>query len=166
LELLRKFGIRATFFVLGDNVVKYPELALQVATEMHAVGCHGMSHRSLFLKSRALQYSQIVRAKAAIEEKVGATPRLFRPPFGHFDRTTLLLSRQAGMKLVMWDVDSRDFTLRSLRETRSEILRQVRQGSIILLHDNELTAGRVRDYLTAIIEGCLEHGFTFASVPL
>ena len=166
LELLNKFRIHATFFLLGDQVIRYPELAAQISKEMHGVGCHGMSHQSLFLKSRALQSAQIAQAKAAVAEKTGTSPLAFRPPFGHFDLSTLDLASQEGMKVVMWDVDSKDFKLRSTKETRTSVLRHVRQGSIVLLHDNDLTAGRIRDYLSVTIESCLERGFTFAPLPL
>lgn len=166
LELLEKFGIHATFFLLGDQVVKYPELAVQVAVSGHVIGCHGMSHQSLFLRSRRSQRTQIARGKSSIEEKTGSSPRMFRPPFGHFDLSTVRVSAQEGMKVVMWDVDSQDFRRRATNVIRTTVLRQTRAGSIILLHDNDLTAGKTPAYLSAIVESCLERGFTFSPILL
>lgn len=166
LELLQKFGVQATFFLLGDRVALYPQLAAQILSSGHTIGCHAMSHRSLFLRPLAVQRAEITRAKSAIEASTGESPTAFRPPFGHFDFSTLRASREAGMRLVMWDVDSQDFGARSDADVIRRLSRETRRGSIILLHDNDLTARRGSDYLSAILENFLERGFTFSPISV
>ena len=166
LELLQKFGIQATFFLLGERVASYPQLAVQIMALGHTVGCHSMSHRSLFLKPLMAQRAEISRARSTIETTIGKSPSAFRPPYGHFDFSTLRASSDEGMRLVMWDVDSQDFSTRTNANVLRRLTRQTRQGSIILLHDNDQTAGRGSDYLAAIVENFLESGYTFAPVSV
>jgi peptidoglycan/xylan/chitin deacetylase (PgdA/CDA1 family) len=166
LDVLQKFDIKATFFLLGEHVVSCPQLAEEIATSGHAVGCHSMFHRSLFLKPLEVQRTEIARGKAAIEKYVGKSPQIFRPPYGYFDFSTLRVSAEEGMKFVMWDVDSKDFGKQSNIEMIRRLTRAVRPGSIVLFHDNEQTATRGSEYLSAIIERLLERGHTFASIRL
>jgi peptidoglycan/xylan/chitin deacetylase (PgdA/CDA1 family) len=165
LELLQKFGIRATFFLVGDRVALYPQIAPLILTSGHTIGCHSLSHRSLFLRSLSVQRAEIMKGKAAIETNTGKTPALFRPPYGHFDLSTLRASREGGMRVVLWDVDSQDFGTESDADVLKRLTKETRRGSVILLHDNDLTAKRGTDYLSAMVDTFLERGFTFSPVP-
>ena len=166
LELLQRYEIRATFFLVGTQVMKYPDLARQIIRSGHTVGSHSMTHRSLFLRSRSAQQTEITAAKTIIRENVGISPQAFRPPYGHFDFFTIDASVTAQQKIVMWDVDSRDFSPRSPEQIASRVCRHTRPGSIILFHDNDLTADRSASHLTLILDDLVERGFHFAPVPL
>jgi peptidoglycan-N-acetylglucosamine deacetylase len=164
LDLLKKRNIRATFFLLGKHVRRFPDLARLVAQEGHAIGNHGFSHESLIFKSGNFQRREIQSGRDTIGDIAGITPSLFRPPFGFFDWRTVRLAEETGHKIMLWDVDAKDFSSRSDAGIMKSISKQTRPGSIILLHDNEDTAVRGTRYLDAVLDRLTNAGLSFATL--
>ena len=138
LDTLRDAGVQATFFLIGENVRRYPELARRIVKEGHAVGNHSYSHRSLQRLRRNAIVVEIDRADAIIQSITGVRPRLLRPPYGALAPGLLGsggLAARAGHLVVMWSVQVADWRAPSALSVAARTLRRVRPGSIVLLHD-------------------------------
>jgi peptidoglycan/xylan/chitin deacetylase (PgdA/CDA1 family) len=134
LDILKAAGIRATFFLCGQNVERYPELARRIADEGHEIGNHTYSHPYLFWKSPGRIAWEITRAQGVIERVTGRRPALFRPPYGvrWFGLHPILKSH--NLPMVMWSVSGVDWKWPPER-IADRIITKTSPGSIILLHD-------------------------------
>lgn len=136
LETLAAEGARATFFMLGSQVVRAPQVAAQVAAAGHDVGCHSDEHVDLALLPSAEVRSRLERAKRDVEDATGAGVTLFRPPYAVPDRRVARIARRAGLTpTVLRDVDPADWRARSADAVVRAVLAAVRPGSIVCLHD-------------------------------
>ena len=166
LKILKQRRQQAAFFLLGSNAERHPHLVRQIKAEGHLIGNHGMVHTSLFLKQTKWQTEQIERAGNVIEGLVGERPRLFRPPFGHFDRGTIKVVRALDLRMVMWSVDSKDFLIQDPQLIAERASAQARPGSILLLHDNDATAESIGWYLDLILKHLEQLQLTVAPFQL
>ncbi len=134
LEILRKADVRATFFLCGQNVERFPEHARRIAEEGHEIGNHTHSHPYFLWKTPGKIAWEIDRAQEVIVSRTGHRPRLFRPPYGlrWFGLFPILHGRE--LTAVMWSVSGRDWRLPATG-IAGRILRKANGGSIILLHD-------------------------------
>jgi peptidoglycan/xylan/chitin deacetylase (PgdA/CDA1 family) len=136
LQLLAAAGAHATFFVAGEQVVKRPALLRRVISEGHEVGLHCYRHLPQpRLRAVALE-QDITRATAAIEDAIGATPRLHRPPYGVYSPAGLALVRERGMEPLLWSRWGRDwrrFTTPARIARRASV--GLVAGDVLLLHD-------------------------------
>jgi peptidoglycan-N-acetylglucosamine deacetylase len=170
LDLLREHGIRATFFMCGKNVEKYPELARRIAQEGHQVGNHTFSHPFLYLKSSRFIADEIRRTAEAIEKASGARPSVFRPPYGARWPTLYPVLRRFGLTLVNWSVPGFDW-MYGTEKIVAAVTGRLRGGSVILLHDGlETRSSRPIDQsrtvraLPAIIEAARTKGLEFVTL--
>jgi len=134
LDLLKQAGIRATFFLCGQNVDRLPELASRIAAEGHEIGNHTYSHPYLAWKTPGKIAWEIRRAQDVIEHRTGRRPKLFRPPYGvrWFGLFPILSSQ--NLTAVMWSVSGVDWRLPATR-IADRVIGKAEPGSIILLHD-------------------------------
>lgn len=155
LNTLKEQEIKATFFMLGKNVVSLPALTAKVKDEGHRVANHGMEHLNGWNTS-ATQYAQNCEDGRRITES-----RLFRPPYG---RLTLSQYNQLRKEcaIVFWDVISGDFdtTIAPDRVVRN-VLNSARNGSIIVMHDSAKALPNLKGSLKEIIIGLKKRGFEF-----
>lgn len=168
LDVLRDQGIVATFFVVGQNVERHPELARRIVREGHALGNHGWRHRALDSLSTQAAHDEIGRGTSAIRRATGVHPRILRPPFGALDqriRGRDGIAADHGQTLVMWSVQTRDWATRSPRAVAIGTLRQVEPGAVILLHDG----GGNREHVVTATRWMIGHlarqGYRFVTVP-
>jgi peptidoglycan/xylan/chitin deacetylase (PgdA/CDA1 family) len=166
LDILGRRGIRATFFLVGENIRQHPALAKEIKSCGHTVGSHSLSHQPLFLKSIGYQRDQIEGANSVFEKILDLSPQFFRPPFGYFDFRTLRVAREAGQKVVMWNLDPHDFDPSRSQTIVQVVLNRVTPGSIVLLHDNERTVTVVSQYLDLMLDRLEQRGSKFSSLPL
>jgi peptidoglycan/xylan/chitin deacetylase (PgdA/CDA1 family) len=152
LEILRHRNVRATFFVLGSNVERHPDLTIQICEEGHSVGIHGLTHRNMIFRSSAWQLCQLEGAKKVIRQTIGKETRLFRPPYGRFNRATLDLAMNNSLRTVLWDVDSKDYNTNTPHVIIRRVCRETLPGSIILFHDNDATAAILPEFLNPILD--------------
>lgn len=171
LDILRDKGVRATFFLCGASVERYPELARRIVAEGHALGNHTYSHSYLHLKSRAEIASEIDRTQDAIEKATGIRPKYFRPPHGVRWFSLWPVLRERGMTLVLWNSYPQEGASPA-HEIVARALARLRPGAIILLHDGKdnLPEGRnlrpaTVEALPRIIDGVLRAGYRFAPLP-
>lgn len=134
LDLLRQVDVKATFFLCGANVEKYPELAHRIAEEGHEIGNHTYSHPRLLGRTPGKIAWEIERAQRVIAPHTGCAPELFRPPYGLRWFGLFPILQRNSMQLVMWSVNGRDWQ-RTPQQIAESVLREAQNGSIILLHD-------------------------------
>lgn len=141
LDVLAEHHLSATFFMVGREVESFPGIAQRVLAEGHEVGNHSYSH-PLYLFQRASETrDQLKRAQDVIAETVGVKPKLARPPYGVRTPAYFGAARALGLHTVQWDVAGFDWKRSSPTQIADNILRSVRAGSIILLHDGD-SAGK------------------------
>jgi peptidoglycan-N-acetylglucosamine deacetylase len=134
LDLLAKFELRATFFMCGVNAARLPHMAKAVAAAGHEIGNHSDTHPRFHFKSEAFMYRELAEAQRKIGEATGASPKLFRAPYGV--RWFGLDAAQKRLDLlgVMWTIIGRDWRLSS-SEVSARVAGRARAGDIICLHD-------------------------------
>jgi peptidoglycan-N-acetylglucosamine deacetylase len=161
LELLAREKISAAFFCIGKNVTAHPQLAAHVAAEGHLLANHTYRHAwwTNFLRRRGL-VDEMIRTQVAIQKAAGVTPLYMRPPVGLTNPHYGGALREAGLTLVGWDVRSLD-TVLSTQAVIQRILRQTRDGSIILLHDGGASLDRLVEIVSTVIRELRSRGFGF-----
>ena len=155
LDILDRYGVKATFFMVGDNVRRHPELLDEVRRRGHSVGNHTMHHIQ-GLKCRWRTYARdIAEAEALINDT-----RLFRPPHGLMKRVQMRVVN-ARYNVVMYDVITRDYNRKlSPERVLHNVRRYTRDGSIIVFHDSLKAAPRTLAILPQAIEWLQSQGYT------
>jgi len=136
LDLLAAHHIKATFFVIGENVAEFPEIVARAAREGHEIASHSWSHPNLAKMSEESVRSQLQRTDDAIKSAIGKSPTLLRPPYGSIaERQKRWIHDKFGYDIIMWDVDPLDWKRPGPAVVRNRILKETRPGSIVLSHD-------------------------------
>lgn len=155
LDLLREKGIKATFFCVGDNVRKHPDVFRQVQKEGHIVGNHTFNHLQGLYTSSRKYISNVVKADELIKSP------LFRPPHGIL-RYLQFMTLRKKFKIVFWDVVTRDYNRKLSGEDVLEIVRKyTRNGSIIVFHDSLKAEKNIRYALPKAIDYLMAEGYKF-----
>jgi len=155
LDLLRERGIKATFFCVGDNVRKHPDVFRQVQEEGHIVGNHTFNHLQGLYTSSRKYISNVVKADELIKSP------LFRPPHGIL-RYLQFMTLRKKFKIVFWDVVTRDYNRKLSGEEVLEIVRKyTRNGSIIVFHDSLKAEKNIRYALPKAIDYLMAEGYKF-----
>jgi len=132
LAALDRVGASAVFFVSGEQAVRYPELVREVAAAGHELGLHGYRHQTRRQWSRGLLADDIRRAQDAVP----AAARLYRPPHGVFSLAGLRLTRELGLRPLLWSKWGRDWERRATPESiTARVTNWIRAGDVVLLHD-------------------------------
>jgi peptidoglycan/xylan/chitin deacetylase (PgdA/CDA1 family) len=153
---------RATFFVLGENVRRWPRLTRDISSAGHEVACHGDVHRNLATLGPGYTIEALRRAHESIADAVGLAPRFYRPAYGVFNLPAWLAAPRLGMRRTLWSAWARDWEEQATPELIcARILQGARPGAILLLHDADGSAGapeRTLSALPAILRGLRERG--------
>jgi peptidoglycan/xylan/chitin deacetylase (PgdA/CDA1 family) len=135
LESLGELNATATFFLVGEQVERRPELVGEIVARGHEVGVHCYRHRCLLRLSPHATSLDLRRAAAALES-VGVEPRLYRPPYGLANLAALVAARRNGWLPLLWSSDGRDWQRRATPTSVAErVLRRGTAGGVVLLHD-------------------------------
>lgn len=136
LDLLGLYQQKATFFVVGQRVPSSSRILRRMVNEGHSVGNHSWSHPDLGKSSMSRVLKQVGDTNRAIEDAVGFSPRIFRPPYGSFTSAQVRALRQeTGMRTVMWDTDTLDWQRPGTQAILSRVQRGLRPGCVVLMHD-------------------------------
>src|SRR6266851_2962337 len=136
LDLLAAHHIKATFFVIGENVAEHPDIVARAAREGHEIGNHSWSHPNFAKMSDPGVRSQLRRTDDAIKSATGMRPNLLRPPYGSITaREKRWIHDEFGYQIILWDVDPNDWKRPGPSVVRNRILKETRPGSIVLSHD-------------------------------
>ena len=169
LEVLAKHGVRATFFMIGRYVQQRPDIARAVAQAGHLIGNHTFTHPLLIFESAARTRTQLVDCHQALEDAIGEHSKLFRPPFGGRRPATLRVARALGLETVMWNVTGYDWNAPPAAVIERKVVRQIRGGDVILLHDGghrDMGANRAPTVIAtdSLIRRCKDQGYEFVTV--
>ena len=160
LDVLRRHGIRATFFCVGDNVRKHPDVFRQLTEAGHEVGNHTFNHLQYFRTAASRYLDNADRCS-----RIAGSPRLFRPPHGQMTPQAVARLLRTFDKVVFWDVMPRDYDCRlTPQQVFDNVRRHVRNGSIIVFHDSVKAGDRMRHALEASIEWLERNGYSFDTV--
>jgi peptidoglycan-N-acetylglucosamine deacetylase len=164
LAILKKYSIKATFFVVGASAKKYPELLRQIVADGHAINNHSWSHPKLTKLSDAALHKEIVGTRDIIEEATGKKPACLRYPFGLSNEHVRQTIRNAGMVPVPMGFNSFDYENRGTDKLVRWVLQNVHSGQVILLHDGYNARAQTVAALPRIIEGIKEKGLGFSEI--
>ncbi len=161
IDTFEKYGVKATFFVVGDWVEKYPESV----RALHDAGHEVMNHSDDHAHFSKLSAQQIVENVSACNDKIesvtGVRPTLFRCPYGEYDDHVVQSLTDMGMYTIQWDVDSLDWKDLSASEILSRVKKGVQPGSIVLFHN---AAKHTPEALSGVIEYLLAEGYEIVPV--
>src|SRR5213594_2183821 len=136
LDLLAAHHIKATFFVIGENVAEHPEIVARAAQEGHEIANHSWSHPNFGKMSDENVRRQLQQTDDAIKNATGKRPTLLRPPYGSITaREKRGIHDEFGYEVILWDVDPYDWKRPGPAVVRARILKETRPGSIVLSHD-------------------------------
>jgi peptidoglycan/xylan/chitin deacetylase (PgdA/CDA1 family) len=165
LGILQQYNARATFFWVGKNLARYPQLAQRVVEAGHAVGDHTWSHRYAPV-SPAAAAREIDSTAALIARDTEVSTRLFRPPGGNLKNGLTRYALSRGYTVVMWSVSSADTDPKAPWTAFADnVLKGARPGSIVLMHDGGGDRRRTVEALPVILAGLQRRGYRFVSVP-
>jgi peptidoglycan/xylan/chitin deacetylase (PgdA/CDA1 family) len=162
LDLLAARHIKATFFVIGENVAAHPEIVARAVREGHEIGNHSWDHPILGRMSDAGVRRELQKTDDAIREATGVRPTLLRPPYGSITaRQKRWITQEFGYKIVLWDVDPLDWKNPGPMVVCNRILKMTRPGSIVLSHD--IHRGTI-EAMPATLDQLEAKGFKFVTV--
>lgn len=160
LTLLAQRGVRATFFCVGDRVARHPEIARRIACEGHRVENHSHRHSpwtNLFSVDRLRE--DVSRAQAEMERVTGRAPRFFRPPMGLTNQRVFRVAKELGLEVAGYSARGLDQRTTSAERVLARILRRVRPGAIVLLHDGGVPPARLLAVVTMLIDNLEAEGY-------
>ena len=153
MDLLRDQNVKAAFFCIGKRIEAHPEVAARIAREGHLLGNHSWSHSNLtnlFAFGRLRE--EMVRTQSAIEQSTGARPAWFRPPMGLSNPLIFKAARSLDLEVVGWTVRGLDTQTRSPEKIVNRIVRGLKPGAIILLHDGNVPPDKLRVTVKTLLD--------------
>ena len=158
LNVLKEEQVKATFFLVGEQMEKHPELLNQIISEGHIVANHSYSHKNGWLSNNSTYFNDIEKCQKLIPEN-----KLFRPPYGKI--SPLQISHlKKNYKIILWDVLSWDFSLYNTpKKVKESVLKNTVSGSIILFHNNQKSFKNLQSILKETIQELKQKGFSFST---
>jgi peptidoglycan-N-acetylglucosamine deacetylase len=136
LDVLAAHGVHATFFLVGEQVLRNPALPAEIVAAGHHIGLHCHRHRNLLRLTPWQVREDLTHARAAIEDASGVSPALYRPPYGILNAAALRFARHAAWRTLLWTHWGRDWEARATPASiAARTTDGVGEGSVLLLHD-------------------------------
>lgn len=170
LEILAKHSVQATFFLIGRYVQQSPDIAREIAYAGHIVGNHTFTHPLLTFKTEAQIKRELASCQSALRDAIGDHSNLFRPPFGGRRPAVLRIARELGLEPIMWSVTGYDWNAPPAAVIEQKVVKQIRGGDIILLHDGghkQMGADRSQTVIATdrLITRYKQDGYEFLTIP-
>lgn len=162
LEVLKAYGVRATFFVMGRKAAAHPELIRAELAAGHIVENHSWDHPHLADLGQNGILQQLVRTQAAITAAGAPRPRLFRPPYGSLNARVEAVAHALKLQIVLWSLDTNDWRGRNANEIAASVIDQAVPGAVVLMHDGVPNSAATVQALPVIIQGLRSRGFCTA----
>ena len=166
LDILKKYDIKATFFVLGKHAEYYPNTLIQVKEAGHEIGNHSYSHVNLTQISNNKIENEFDKTQNIIYEITGAIPKIFRPPFGHHNESIRKIASDNNCKIILWTntQDTKDWAHPGKNKIVNTVLSNIQNGDIILFHDYVDSENETIEALDEIIPKLKEEGYNFVTI--
>lgn len=161
IEILKEFDVTATFFLVGFWVDDYPEMTKAIADAGYEIGTHSNTHPDMAKLDKNTTRSELETSISKIKSVTGKDVKLFRAPFGSYNNTLLETAEELSLKTIQWDVDSLDWKGLSAGEMASRVTSRVKNGSIILMHNN---SDNILDGLRLILNKLKVQGYKITSI--
>ena len=170
LEVLARYDVRATFFLIGRYAQQRPDIAREIDKAGHVVGNHTFTHPLLTFKSGAEIRQELTTCRFALQDAIGEHSNLFRPPFGGRRPAVLRIARDLGLQTVMWNVTGYDWNAPPAEVIERKVAKHMHGGDVILLHDGghkQMGADRSQTVLATeqMIKRYKSQGYEFVTVP-
>jgi peptidoglycan/xylan/chitin deacetylase (PgdA/CDA1 family) len=157
---LKTYNAKATFFCIGDNIRKYPEVFEKVINDNHSIGNHTFNHLNGWKTNTKNYIENTTLYKAEQYKTITEDCNLFRPPYGKIKPSQSKILRKLGYKIIMWDILSEDFdTTISPEHCLENVLKNIKSGSIIVFHDSKKAFRNLEYTLPRTLEFLKEKGF-------
>ena len=158
LSVLKKENITATFFLVGEQIEEFPELVGAIIKEGHTIANHSYSHKNGWLCTKEKYIADIEKCQELMPNN-----KLYRPPYGKITKAQITLLKEK-YKIILWDVLSWDFQQNTSQErVQGNILKNTKEGSIIVLHNNQKSHKNLFPILEDTIQKLKEKGFSFSA---
>jgi peptidoglycan-N-acetylglucosamine deacetylase len=161
LQVLERYGVTATFSMIGEHVSSYPHLAQSVAAAGHRIANHTWTHADLPTLKASAVHDELAQATDAITSATGVQPGLFRAPYGAWSPAVIAECERQKMIPLDWSVDPRDWARPGVASIVSNIMKNTRAGSIILEHDGGGDRSQTVAALKIVVPHLLHEGFEF-----
>ena len=158
LDGLAERGVKASFFVTGENAEKYPELILRMQKEGHLIGNHTYSHIQLTSNNREAFRQELISTNEVLKEITGAEPIFVRPPYGSWDKS---FEKELNMFPVLWNIDPLDWCSHNAECIAAKVVEKAGDGDIILMHDYYDTSVTAALEVVDVLQ---KRGFQFVTV--
>jgi peptidoglycan-N-acetylglucosamine deacetylase len=160
IEELKKYKAKATFFCVGANILKHYTIFEKVKVDGHTVANHTMFHTKGFQTNVAEYVKEVEDCDKLVQNK------LFRPPYGKIKPSQYKALHERGYKVIFWDVISYDYETIHPKECASKVIRHVKNGSIVLFHDNIKAEKNLRYSLPIVLKYFSEKGYRFEAIKI
>ena len=164
IDVLEKYGVTATFCVVGVNVKNYSSGMKEIIDRGYEIGNHTFSHRVLKNSDSTSLEHELLLTEHEIKKLGGEVSNLIRPPCGLYDDSLLDFSRKNGYKIVLWNIDTKDWEHTSKGDIAKIVESEVKGGDIILFHDYISGKSNTAEALDILIPKLLDLGYEFVSV--
>ncbi|QIR37304.1 polysaccharide deacetylase family protein [Tolypothrix sp. PCC 7910] len=164
LDILKKNDIKATFFVVGQNVKNFPDLLKRVVADGHIVANHTWHHWYHFMNPQTAAY-EIDHTTDIIFKTTGVKTNLFRPPGGIMHNGVANYAKNSKYALIMWSSDSMDYSRPSVPRLINNVFREAKPGGIVLMHDGGGNRSQTVEALPTIIARFKKEGYSFVTIP-
>lgn len=164
LEILTKYKVPATFFVVGAQVERYPDLVREQVALGHELANHTYSHPELTKVALPEVFAEIQKDQLTILRFTGTSPSFFRPPKKLYNQDIIKLAGNLGLPTVLWTVCIENHSVKTPEAMARRVIGQAKKGGIILGHDGRLDRQKTVDALPAIIEGYQKKGYRFVTL--
>lgn len=160
LDELKKYNAKATFFCIGENVQKHPEIFQRILSEGHSVGNHTFNHLNGWKTATSEYIENVDKAEGQMGNKSKfkiQDSRLFRPPYGKLTSKQAKILQRKGFKIVMWDIISYDYDANTSSEKcLQNVLKNIKPGSVIVFHDSLKAEKNLRFVLPKVLQFLIE----------
>lgn len=164
LEILKRYQLQATFFVVGENAQAYPELLLRIIAAGHKVENHTYTHPDLSRSSHLATGEEIEKTDRVIYEITGTKAQFFRPPKKLFRRETIAIAESKGYKTVLWSICVENNQAMTPLKMAQRVIKAAKPGMIILAHDGRLNRSKTVAALPLIIKEYQKQGYRFVTL--
>lgn len=161
IDILKEYDVKATFFLVGFWVEKYPDMVKALYDAGIEIGTHSNTHADFANLNESQMELELTTSMDLIENVTNTRPTLFRAPYGSYNNTVINTATNLGLKTIQWDVDTLDWKGLSGMEICNRVLNNVKEGSIILCHNN---SDHILEALPLVLERLKLKGYTVTSV--